>query len=151
MIKKLILAEWVKGYEDWALIPLRLALAAVFMAHGGQKLFVWGLAGTAAGFDQMGFHPGIFWGTLVALTEFLGGISVLLGFATRWAGSALTVNMLVATLKVHLHNGFFINWMNVPNVGHGVEFNITLLAGTLALILFGAGRLSIDWLLEGER
>jgi putative oxidoreductase len=50
--------------------------------------------------------------------------------------------MIVAILKVHVPAGFF-----APN---GVEFPLTLLAGSLLIALTGAGRWSIDALI-GER
>jgi uncharacterized membrane protein YphA (DoxX/SURF4 family) len=52
--------------------------------------------------------------------------------------------MAVAVWKVHLTNGFFLNWLNAPGVGHGYEFNLVLLAGLVCLILTGPGALSID-------
>lgn len=150
MLKKLILADWLKGYEDWALVVLRLALATVFIAHGSMKIFVFTIPGVAAGFEKMGFHPGIFWGTLVTLAEFLGGIGILVGFATRWAALAVAVDMLVATITFHLPQGFFINTMG-PTAKFGVEFTMTLFAAAVALFLTGAGRISVDGLLEGRK
>ena len=84
----------------------------------------------------MNFPLPVFFAWLVALTEFFGGIFVLLGLLTRWAALGLSVVMLVAIFTVHLNNGFF-NPM-------GVEFPLSLLGGTLALFLGGAGNLSVD-------
>jgi putative oxidoreductase len=52
--------------------------------------------------------------------------------------------MVVAVWKVHLPNGFFLNWYMRPGVGHGYEFNLTLIAGLLCLMFMGAGALSVD-------
>jgi putative oxidoreductase len=48
--------------------------------------------------------------------------------------------MVVAIMVVHLKNGFF-------NPG-GVEFPLSLLAGTTLLVLTGAGRWSVDALIN---
>jgi uncharacterized membrane protein YphA (DoxX/SURF4 family) len=53
--------------------------------------------------------------------------------------------MTVAIWKVHLVNGFFLNWGMTPGVGHGVEFNLVLIGALLCLMLSGPGGLSIDW------
>jgi len=58
---------------------------------------------------------------------------------------ALTFVMLGAMLKVHLANGFFINWAMTPGVGHGVEYNLALIAALLCLTLIGPGAFSIDY------
>lgn len=127
---------------------LRIAVGAVFLAHGAQKLFgLWGgggLAGTAAMLEQLGFRPGYPWAALVAVVEFGGGLLLIVGALTMAAGFALLVEMVVATWKVHLSNGFFLNWMLVPGRGHGYEFNLVLIAALLCLILSGAGAFSID-------
>jgi putative oxidoreductase len=80
----------------------------------------------------------------VAITEFAGGILLILGGATLWVSLALAVTMAVAIWKVHYQNGFFLNWANAPGQGHGVEFNLVLLGALAALTLGGAGALSID-------
>ena len=38
-------------FGTWGMLPLRIAVGLVFLMHGGQKLFVFGAAGTA---DIMG-------------------------------------------------------------------------------------------------
>jgi putative oxidoreductase len=137
---------FAKG-SDWAGLPLRLALAAVFIGYGGQKLFGvfggHGLPATISSFDKMGFHPAMFWATLVAIVEFFGGVCLGVGFLTRWAALALAVNMAVAVLKVHLPNGLFL-----PN---GFEYPLVLCAAALALVLVGPGKVSLDNALKTDR
>jgi putative oxidoreductase len=127
---------------------LRLATGAVFVAHGAQKLFgVWGgggLAGTAAFFGQLGLTPAYPLAIVVALVEFIGGLMLIAGALTLFAALALVLDMIVATWKVHLVNGFFLNWNMVPGQGHGYEFNITLIGALVSLMLTGPGAFSVD-------
>jgi uncharacterized membrane protein YphA (DoxX/SURF4 family) len=47
----------------------------------------------------------------------------------------------------HWSNGFFINWSLEPGKGHGFEMNLALIGMALAVLVGGAGALSIDrWL-----
>jgi putative oxidoreductase len=127
-----------------ALLVLRLALGAIFIAHGAQKVFVYGFAGTSASFGDMGVPLEGVMGPLVALLELVGGILLVLGVATRVVAAALTVNMIVATLLVHLAAGIFVT-------EGGYELTLMLGAASLALVLAGPGRLSLDTVLTERR
>jgi putative oxidoreductase len=134
--------------QPYGPLVLRLAVGAVFVAHGAQKLFgLWGgggLSGTAAFFGQLGLQPAMPLAVLVGGVEFFGGLLLIVGALTMFAALALAVNMGVALWKVHLANGFFLNWALTPGQGHGYEFNLTLIGALIALVLTGAGAFSID-------
>ncbi|MDQ3349240.1 MAG: DoxX family protein [Acidobacteriota bacterium] len=127
---------------------LRLAVGSIFVAHGAQKLFgVWGgggLAGTAGFFAGLGLTPAYPLAILAGVVEFAGGTMLIAGALTRFAALALIVNMAIAVWKVHLVNGFFLNWNLVAGQGHGYEFNLVLTGALASLVITGAGALSID-------
>jgi putative oxidoreductase len=123
-----------------------MMVGVVFLAHGYQKVFMWGFAGVTGAFAKMGIPmPGVM-GPLVALVELLGGLALFTGLLTRWAAFALAVNMTVAVLGVHLKNGFFLP--------AGFEYALTLLVANVALVLAGPGVCALDNLIgkrPGER
>ena len=84
--------------DEYAEPILRIVLGGVLIPHGMQKLFGafggMGFAGNVALFDRIGFTPGIFWGTLVGCTEFIGGILLVLGLFTRFAAAPGTISVL---------------------------------------------------------
>ncbi len=128
------------GASPWSPFFLRLAVGAIFIAHGSQKLFGafggHGLKGFAGMLSSMGFKPALAWAVLVALVEFLGGICLLLGIQTRLAALLLGINMVVAILFVHLSRGLFAS-------KGGFEFPLVLLAASLSLLFTGPGRLAL--------
>jgi len=134
-------------YPSWSLLVVRLALGVVFFAHGSQKAFGWfGGSGMRATVDAFRQYMGIPAAAtvLAALIECFGGLALIPGLLARPAALGLIGVMLVAIAKVHWRNGFFINFQNVPNRGHGYEFNLVLAAAALAILIGGAGAWSID-------
>ena len=134
--------------EHYGPTVLRVMVGITFIAHGVQKLFgIWGgagLAGTGAYFDSIGLSPGFPLAVAVGLTEFGGGLLLVAGTLTPYAAGALVLAMLGAIWKVHLANGYFLNWAITPGQGHGVEYNLVLIAALVCLAFTGPGAFSID-------
>jgi putative oxidoreductase len=129
-------------------LVLRLALSAVFIAHGARKLFgVFGgpgLAGTAALFESQGLAAPLPLAILAGVVELCGGALLIPGVWTRLAAALLIADVGVGLWKVQLTYGFFLNWTLEPGVGHGIEFSLILVAALTCLILTGPGALSVD-------
>ena len=80
---------------------------------------------------------------LIIATEFLGPIALFFGFFTRLAALAIGFEMLVAIAMVHFNNGFFMNWSG-KLTGEGYEYHLLAIGISLALMMTGSGRYSLD-------
>jgi putative oxidoreductase len=133
----------------WFTVPIRLALAAVMIAHGAQK--------TLGSFNGPGFkafianstpfsfmRPAWFWLGAAALSELVGGILVGLGLLTRVGAFFIACVMLTAIVGVHWPGGFFA-------ANKGYEYPLTLLAMAIGLLISGGGQASVDRALSGRR
>ncbi len=117
---------------DVALLLVRVGLALVFLAHGFDK---WSnMDGTVMFFSSL--HLSAFWAYLIATVEVAGGVAMLLGVFTGWAGVALAATMVGAIGVVKLTKGF---------VG-GYEFDLMLFLSALAISLAGAGKYTLGYL-----
>ncbi|HYA26732.1 MAG TPA: DoxX family protein [Thermodesulfovibrionales bacterium] len=135
--------------KDTAALVLRVLLAIVFFPHGAQKVLGWfggpGFSGTMDAFTvKMGIPA--FLALLAILAESAGSIGLLTGFFTRIAAFGIFCNMVVAVATVHFKNGFFMNWFGNQK-GEGFEYHLLVIAISIALIIKGGGRWSVDGLL----
>jgi len=145
----------VRTEKDPAALILRLGLGLVMFPHGAQKLLGWfggyGFAGTMHFFTStMGIPYGL--GLLVIIVEFFGALGLITGLLTRLAALGVAVDLTVAALMVHVHNGFFMNWTG-QQAGEGFEYHILAVAIAIALIIKGGGLWSLDRLFgkKGEQ
>lgn len=123
-------------FDDWALLAIRLVVGLIFIIHGVAKLK--NLKGTGDWFQSIGFKPGRFWGTLVALVESIGGAMVFAGFFTQIITPFLAVIMAVAT---------FWKIKSGQKLIGGYELDLALLVANLALFTLGGGGYGLDRIL----
>jgi len=129
---------------SWPLV--RAATGFFFLPHGLQKLFgFWGgdIARTAEGFAKQGLHPSLFWAYYIGCLEFFGGILLIIGLLTRPVAALFAGFMFVAAFHVTIQRGWF--W-----TGGGMEVPLYLLLVCLAILIRGAGSLSLDRRLGSE-
>ena len=114
--------------QPLGLLVLRLALGAIMIAHGWQKI-----ANHLHGIMGMLQHLGIpaWMAYLVVTAEFGGGILVVLGFLTRLAAFAILIDMLVAILESTSQER--------PDRPGRLRVPLACAAIAFALIFFGAG------------
>lgn len=120
-------------YADWGVLLLRVIFGLIFLIHGWPKLK--NLKGTQAWFDSVGFKPGVFWGTLVALLEVFGGLLLIVGFLTQIISILLAIQMFVITIwKIKIGQKFV----------SGYELDLILLGVAIAFMLNGGATYALD-------
>lgn len=97
-----------KQLDFLAPLLLRIFLAPIFIIAGYGKLT--NLESTAEYFGNpdwgLGMPAPLLMALLASLTEFFGGIAILIGFATRWFAIPLMFTMAVAAGTAHWQNGW---------------------------------------------
>jgi putative oxidoreductase len=121
------------GFTDLALLIVRLVLGIVMLYYGWPK--VKDPAKNARDFDGTGFRPGWLWGGIVLVTEFGGGLAVLVGLLTWVAAALIGVEMLL---------GFVVKATKWRKPFTDYSYDLQLAALALVLLAFGPGRFSID-------
>lgn len=120
------------GFEDAVLLVVRLIMGVTMVYYGWPK--VRDPKKNAADFDAIGFKPGAFFGTLVLLAEFGGGITILLGVYAWLGAAAFGLEMLVGAIwKITRTDKPFTDW----------SYDLLLLALALVLLAWGPGRYSL--------
>jgi len=129
--------------SDALLLLARILLGYIFLLSGWGK--VMGLAGFAASLQRQGVPGSDSFAILGAGVEFLGGLALVLGIATRYAALALIAFTLVATGIAHR----FWEFDEATRRAQAINFNknLSMVGGLLAMVVAGPGRLSLDRLL----
>jgi putative oxidoreductase len=130
---------------DLLLTILRVLVGLLLFGHGAQKFLGWfgGKGLTAA--DQMvghlGFRPVRFWSLVLSLVEFLGGLSLALGFLIPIGAAVIIGDMVMAIIKVHASKGLWA-------ANGGFEYNLLIIASSLVFGLAEPQLYSLDHLLN---
>jgi len=115
------------------------------MFHGWYKI-----QSPSGAFGWMGPEapvPSVLQG-LAVLTEFGGGLAVILGLLTPLASLGIACTMIVALAMVHIpHGDPFVGQPGKPSF----ELAACYLANVILFLLIGPGILSLDGLLFGGR
>jgi len=139
-MKAFILARRIEPHVQSALLlALRLLYGWLLIQTGLGKFT--NFQGTTSFFASLGLPAPAFMAALVASTEFGGGILLALGAGARFAGAALTGVMVTALATAHAAEAF----ESFSSLTEQPPFSYLLVV--LVVIVFGAGRFSIDgWL-----
>lgn len=132
--------------DAWSSLVLRVMLGLVMFPHGAQKLFGWfggnGFSGTMGFFTSQLDIPTVI-AFLVIMAESVGAVMLIAGAVTRFAAFGIFCVMVGAIWLVHLPNGFFMNWFG-KQAGEGYEYHLLAIAISVALMIAGGGKWSVD-------
>jgi len=141
-----------KTNNSFAPTLARITLGLVMFPHGAQKVLGWfggyGFHGSMNFFTEQMHIPAVF-AVLAIAAEFLGSLGLITGFLSRIAALGIAMNMIVAVKMVHAANGFFINWFGNQK-GEGYEYHILAVGLALIVIIYGAGKASVDAAIAGR-
>jgi putative oxidoreductase len=131
----------------WGTALLRVWLGILFVMHGYLGGVVLGPEALAGYTTRMGFpeDAGIALGWYLIAAHLVGGALLVVGLWTRVAALVNVPVMAGAVFLLHLPQGFFMTEAG------GYEFTLTVLIATLAVMLLGAGALSVDHALAARR
>lgn len=129
-----------ESVRDGVQLLSRLVLGVVMFAYGWDKLMGKGVGAVAAGFEKNGVPLPMVSAVFATVVEFVGGAMLILGVATALVGVLMALDMLGAIVTTGQYQA-------VLSQNHGFALTGSILAGTLLLATYGAGRWSIDHLL----
>ncbi|MBU8880885.1 DoxX family protein [Bacillus sp. FJAT-29790] len=131
----------VQKNEIGALI-LRITLGILFLIHGVVK-FQGGIENTVGWFESINI-PG-FMAYVVALLEVIGGIALIIGFATKLVSILFALLMVGATIIAKLPVGLLGNGQMA-----GYELDLAFLAIAVYLAINGSKLLSLNSVLFNQ-
>ena len=130
--------EQLKKKSAWGPLLTRVIIGVIFVVAGSMKLFV-GMDGLVTTLTEINFPAAAFLMWVVAVTEFVGGIMLILGLYTRHAAIPLAAIMVVSTI---------LQWSGELGAGGfmAAQLDLLLFASLVSLAFTGAGK----WALKDE-
>jgi putative oxidoreductase len=128
--------------RDAGYLILRVGIGFMIMMHGLPKILggpdTWAFLGQQMGNLGITFFP-VFWGFMAAITEFGGGILIMLGLFHRVSALLLSFTMLVAIIY-HVTNGDPMMSNEGGSYSNALELGIVF----LALFFIGPRKWAVD-------
>jgi putative oxidoreductase len=130
------------AWQDFLLLVGRVMIGWIFIQSGWRKLMdIPAFVQTMPRRDLPAFL-----GYIAPPVEFLGGVAIVLGFATRYAALLILLFTITATLSSH-------RWWNYPEAQQSNQHthffkNVTMMGGLVLLFVTAGGRFSLDRLLR---
>jgi putative oxidoreductase len=130
--------------RDPALLAARVLLALLYVIFGWQKLT--GFAATVAYFGQIGVPLPNLSVVVAVVMEFLVGLAIMAGLATR----PLAVLLAIYTLATGFLGHHYWTMTGTAQAEAMINFykNLSIMGGLFALYVAGAGRYSVDYLIR---
>ena len=129
-------------WQDFLLLVARVAFGWIFISSGWRKLM------DIPAFVKTMPNRGLpdFLGYIAPPVEFIGGICLVLGLATRYASAVMLLFIIIATFSSHRYWDF-------PAAQQGNQSahfwkNISMMGGSVLLFITGAGRYALDAMLR---
>lgn len=128
--------------QDIVLLLFRLYWGYGFLTAGWSKIM--SHSDSVSFFNSLNIPYPEFFVFLVAGIEFLGGLCLILGLASRLVAIPLIITMVVALMTAHN-----MSWGDLINQDKLlIQAPITFLIVSIIIFTFGPGRVSLDYLFE---
>lgn len=125
-------------WQDLLLLVSRLAFGWLFVSSAFRKLM------DIPAFVKTMPNRGLpdFMGYIAPPVEFIGGLCIVFGFATRYAAAVMLLFLIIASFSSHAY------WTSPPaqmaNQSSHFWKNVAIMAGSVLLFVTGAGRYALD-------
>jgi putative oxidoreductase len=131
-------AQW----QDFLILLARLLIGWIYVQSGWGKLM--NISGFVATMPRRGLPE--FLGYIAPFVEFIGGLCILLGFATRYSALLILLFTIIASFSSHRY------WTFTDPAQYGAQHtqfwkNVAMKGGLVLLFITGGGRLSLDRIL----
>lgn len=124
--------------------PLIFRIILVYGFYSPAIYKVSDFGGTAEWFASMGIPMPTLNAYLAGITEISGVVLLTLGLGTRIIAFPMIFTMIVAIFTVHIDNGF-------SAAHNGYEIPLYFIFMLISLMIYGPGRISIDYLISRRK
>ena len=137
-MQRTLMLTFLEKYKEYGVIFIRLIIGFHLIYGTQDNVFSYARMEEFAGFlAARGVPFPLFSAFLSVYAQFICGILFVVGFATRYAALVMVINFIAALIIAHIGDAY-------PNMFPA----LMMLAAACFFLLHGAGKLSVDGVLE---
>lgn len=111
------------------LLLLRISTASMFLAHATVRIANGTIVQFADFLNDKGFVSGLLWVWGITIFEIVGGISMVMGYFTKWFALGFIILLLTGIIIIHAGLGWFVGEHGTG----GMEYSVALMVSLVVI------------------
>ena len=118
-------------FTDKSMVLLRAATALIFIIHALVRIGNGTIPRFGEYLNNKGFIIGVPLVYVITVFEILGGVTLMLGYLSRWICTGFILMLIIGIFVIHAENGWFVG----EHGSGGIEYSAILIVNLMVIAI----------------